>query len=281
MSNVSYAFARCLSKATTQDYFDLFCDSFGHNPKLTRSYLDWLYHENISGTVVGMDAFANGRLVAHYATIPRIYEHNGIRYKSLLSVNTATHPDHQRKGLFKELATATYKTAAEEGFAFVFGIANAQSTHGFIASLGFEFLGQVRLALLSGGWPTTASATKLVMDKQWLSWRLANPSATYFFTKTDKEKAKVYTKQNGVNFAIGEMKLDVAKNIFDRIPIRRSISGWLSMTPMSLSGRRSRILLPTRFQPSPWNMICLPLQTNLNPEVYANIAVNGLGMDTF
>ena len=43
--------------------------------------------------------------------------------------------------MFTILAERTYQYAAENGYRFVIGVANAQSTHGFIKNLDFKLIG--------------------------------------------------------------------------------------------------------------------------------------------
>src|SRR5215467_4083405 len=80
------------------------------------SYLQWLYRDNPCGHVVGFNAYAGDELAAHYATIPVEATLDGAPARGLLSLNTATHPTHQGKGLFTRLAERTYARASELGY---------------------------------------------------------------------------------------------------------------------------------------------------------------------
>ena len=125
-----------LSRASIEDYEGLFKDVYGPSKKLSVEYLRWLYQANPSGGAVGIDAYLDGEL-AHYVTVPRVYKRGNRSVRCLLSVNTATHPNHQRRGLFKSITMQTYELASSLGFEAVFGVANAQSIHAFTTSLGF------------------------------------------------------------------------------------------------------------------------------------------------
>lgn len=48
--------------------------------------------------------------------------------RTLLSLNTATYPKYQGKGLFTKLAEKTYEASVQQGFHSIHGVANANST---------------------------------------------------------------------------------------------------------------------------------------------------------
>ena len=110
-----YDYCECLTRATIDDYVQLFREVYPDSEKLSSEYIEWLYCENPDGRVVGVDAYSEGSLVAHYATVPRRYVFHDQEILGLLSVNTATHPNHRGKGLFKLTAGKTYDIAAIEG----------------------------------------------------------------------------------------------------------------------------------------------------------------------
>src|SRR6478609_3886385 len=99
----------------------LFRAAFPTAHHLDAGYLRWLYRDNPSGHVVGFDAFEGDVLAAHYACVPAEVRWKGNQVRALLSLNTATHPNFQGKGLFSQLATATFDHAAQSGFTLVYG----------------------------------------------------------------------------------------------------------------------------------------------------------------
>lgn len=130
-------------EAAYGDYVHLFSTCFPNATKYSRDYLDWLYRRNPDGPVIGFDAIDGGRLAAHYACIPTRVQIGNADVKALLSLNTATHPDFQGKGLFTKLAERTYAFAAEQEFDCVYGVANANSTPGFVRKLNFQLVKQL------------------------------------------------------------------------------------------------------------------------------------------
>ena len=273
----NYTFHGTLEKATIGDYLKLFQRSYGEDAKLTVDYLRWLYEDNPDGRAVGMDAFLDGELAAHYVTIPRTYRVDGTDMIGLLSVNTATHPEHQHRGLFKKLANATYDHGAAKGYNFVVGIANEQSVRGFTKNLEFERLGHVRLAFLHRPPPPHVSEPNLAVGGEWLRWRLSNPSATYFVTQAGGGREIISTRKGPATFLIGNVSLAQLSVASLELP-RRALISPAALTPM-FPAKGKMPLLPLRLQPSPWHVILRPLSGE-TAEMRA-VRFDGLAMDTF
>src|SRR5690349_12069268 len=136
-TELSFAPIRTDAAALAQ-YGALFQACFPMTDKFTPRYLQWLYVDNPDGKAVGYDAWDGERLAAHYVCIPARAWVEGAQVPVLLSLNTATHPDYQGKGLFTKLASMTFEAGAAQGFDGVYGVANANSTPGFVRKLGFQ-----------------------------------------------------------------------------------------------------------------------------------------------
>ena len=65
-------------------------------------------------------------------------------YRCLRAVDTATHPEHQGKGIFKKLTLQLIDEAAKQGYDFIFNTPNAQSTPGYL-KMGWKRWGKVPL----------------------------------------------------------------------------------------------------------------------------------------
>ena len=163
-------------------YEKLLTSVFGVAPKFEARSLEWLYRDNPQGQVVGFDAWSGDTLAAHYVTIPTTAEVEGQVRRGLLSLNTATHPDFQGRKLFTTLADRTYARAAGEGFSFVVGVANANSTPGFTRKLGFDLVEPLWAGVVLSP-PRRLGQAESVYRTEWspeaLAWRLANPVARY------------------------------------------------------------------------------------------------------
>lgn len=154
----------------------------GHSDKFSLEYLKWQYADNPLGSIVGFNAYWGDVLAAHYVTTPIYMNIAGQKTLGLLSLNTATHPDHRGKRLFTILAERTYQYAAENGYKFVIGVANAQSTHGFLKHLNFNLVGPLTFRIGTGTniFPKKDYTFTRCWDKETMDWRLENPSMEYF-----------------------------------------------------------------------------------------------------
>jgi hypothetical protein len=179
-------------RATTTDpvalqhYAQLFRACFPATTHLDVPYLHWLYAENPAGPVVGMDAWEADRLAAHYVCVPAHARLSGRDCRVLLSLNTATHPDFQGKGLFTRLADQTYAAGAQQGFDAVYGVANASSTPGFLKKLGFTLVSPLEARIGLGRIDRNEPAEQMrasTFHRRWdassLVWRCANPARPY------------------------------------------------------------------------------------------------------
>src|SRR5436190_18275870 len=117
--------------------------------KFTAEALAWRYRDNPTGPMIGADAWDGDRLAAHYAVCPLEATIDGAVVRGLLSLNTATHPDYQGHGLFTKLAETAYGLGAEAGYSFVIGIANSNSTPGFLRRLAFQDCGRLEAGVLA------------------------------------------------------------------------------------------------------------------------------------
>ncbi len=163
-------------------YAQLLSKVFGAAPKFTAQSVAWRYRDNPAGAVVGADAWAGETLAAHYVTCPLWAHVDGQRVHGLLSMNTATHPDFQGKGLFTRLAQATYEQGRSGGYGFVIGVANGNSTPGFLRRLAFQHVGSLRAGILPRA-PRRFTAAAVQYQADWspalIGWRLANPATRY------------------------------------------------------------------------------------------------------
>ena len=274
-----YVVRPCLEAASLHDYAELFSESFPNQSKLSIDYLQWLYCQNPSGAVVGMDAFFGGKLVAHYATVPMPYGLHNHDFSALLSLNTATHPRHQRKGLFKRLARATYEQAVSLKYDFVIGAANENSTHGFVNGLGFLHLGNISMSIWSDVSRPSIEMLARKCDAQWIRWRLERPNAQYTLHRIGSTEVCVQSKYRGLPLNLGRLSLQTldAANLSSLVRVHSRLPG---LTPLFISGAR-QVNLPRWLHPSPWNIIFLPLSPKAHGLMPGQMYYDGLAMDTF
>lgn len=264
--------ARTTPEALTA-YAGLLSEVFGAGPKFTAKALAWRYRDNPAGTVVGADAWAGEVLAAHYVTCPLAATVEGQPLRGLVSLNTATHPDFQGQGLFTRLARDTYDQGAAQGYDFVIGVANAQSTPGFLGRLGFQHVGRLEAGLLART-PRRFSPVATQFSGAWdaatLAWRLANPAAAYRTVRRG-ELTAVYADTHipGVRCA-GFVETEAQGAGRAAAP---GLTLFLGLDPRIALGRLGFISLPDRFRPSPLNLIYRPLSARaprgLDPQATA------------
>ena len=116
---------------------------------VTRKRIDlqswkWLFHDNPAGEGHIWLADHKGRIIGQYAIIPmRIYIHNEPVY-AMQSLDTMTHPDYRKKGIFITLARIAYEYAEPRGFDLVYGFPNNVSLQGFLKHLDFFVLDNLK-----------------------------------------------------------------------------------------------------------------------------------------
>ena len=88
---------------------------------------------NPTGTLAALRLFMRWRFVA------------GARsYEAVRAVDTATHPDFQRRGLFRRLTLELVRRVEKEGISFVFNTPNAKSRPGYL-TMGWQDVGRLPL----------------------------------------------------------------------------------------------------------------------------------------
>lgn len=255
--------------AHIRSYAKLLSSVFTGTHKYTPEFLNWQYLLNPDGKVLGFDAWKNDALAAHYVTIPLTASVNNKTVRGLLSLNTATRPEHQGKKLFTRLAEQTYRLAGDEGYQFVIGVANANSTPGFINKLGFSLIAPLDVKLGLGYFKTRESLHQSgfhpKMDAEKLAWRVACPGNRY--TKSSNDGRHYVFSPTGI--AGIQAQMGVFSNAPDLdLPERRSLQPlklWIGHDPLN-NQKNKYVTLPDRFKPSPLNLIYLPLNGSDIPD---------------
>jgi GNAT superfamily N-acetyltransferase len=115
---------------------ELFEACFGTS--LSTEYFAWKYQENPAGEVSGFVADAGERLAAFYGVIPEPWTVGGTNTTIFQSMDTMTHPEFRRRGLFARLADLTYEDVRRRtGDCNMVGIPGPTSLPGFTGKLGW------------------------------------------------------------------------------------------------------------------------------------------------
>lgn len=270
--------------AALAQYGALFAACFPGTSKYTPEYLKWQYADNPDGKAVGFDAWDGDRLAAHYVCVPARAHVAGKQVLVLLSLNTATHPDYQGKGLFTKLAAMTYDAGAEQGYDAVYGVANANSTPGFIRKLGFQLVRPLEARVGVGGLGTrAANGRQPEFERVWtqdsLAWRCACPhnrvrarqdGSVWRFDAAALDGARVY----------GEVAADVQS-------LPRHSGGWaplrlyLGLVPDHERSFGMYASIPQKLRPSPLNLIYRSLSGRAAQLDPSNIRFTFLDFDAY
>jgi hypothetical protein len=203
--------------------------------------------------------------------------------KGLLSLNTATDPDYQGRGLFTALAEASYAQGLAAGYEFVIGVANANSTPGFLRRLAFQKVGQLEAGVLPRPprrFEDEAQAVQFRGDwrDELLAWRLANPAGRYVAARHG-ELTGIWAPThlplvNCGAFLPGGSELP----LLARGPLGATL--FIGLEPR---WRRGGFLpIPARLRPSPLNLIWRPLSARVPRELMADAAaLNFLDFDPY
>jgi GNAT superfamily N-acetyltransferase len=240
-----------------EKYAALLSNVFKNSSLYTPQYITWQYGQNPEGGAVGFDAWFDDELAGHYATIPVSALYNGRKVRGLLSLNTATHPNHQGKGLFTKLANHTYELAQANGYEFVIGVANANSTPGFVKKLNFTLVTPLQTLVGLGKVSTPRNQSNFRIDRSsaFLDWRLARPGGSYKL-RAQQEACAIYAPTHLpfvmaqiTNYESGNYKQHGLKKL-----------GLLHATlwiGCNTSVKKSGIFtpIPDRFKSSPLNLI--------------------------
>ena len=275
--------------ATTPHALDaiagLLREVFPNAPHLDARYLRWLYADNPAGAVIGLDAWQDERLVAHYAVIPFAARLDGAPARAALSLNTAVHPAHRGRHLFTQLAGGTCELARAAGVQHVVGVANAQSTPGFVGPLGFTDLGPLDAWLL---WSRPAlreaspASWQRVWDHESLAWRLRDSPRPYTLEAWGDTRAVLApTGRAGISAvlqleresSLAGMGLAPAAGPWLRLWLGRS----RRVSCPSLGG----MTLPPMLRPSPLTLIFRALDAGQSPPDPGAVEFAALDFDAY
>ncbi len=107
--------------------------------KVGTEYFEWKYKNNPSGSVIAFEAVHNNIIAGFYGVIPEVYIVGGKEVLVYQSMDTMTHPDFQKKGLFTTLARKTYNYLQEiNEQVYITGIPGSNSFHGFVNKLNWK-----------------------------------------------------------------------------------------------------------------------------------------------
>lgn len=196
-----------ISEKNFSSFLKIFEATF--NKSADESYFKKKFETDFSGSkYTGFIAFDNQshEAAAFYGVFPMTINYQGNKIRIAQSGDTATHPNHRKKGLFSILHEQTILLCEKENIDFVYGFPNKNSYPGFI-----KF-----------GWTHKVNSINYSRINKVLflvkALRKLSPS---FFTKYQKKQIEKYT------VSVAEIKqLDFSHSLVsicnDKIPVTRS-----------------------------------------------------------
>ena len=268
-------------------YCTLFAECFPKTKRYTFAYLKWMYEHNPEGPAFGFDAYDGEILAAHYVCLPGVARVNGLQINVLLSLNTATKPEYQGKGLFTKLAQMTYQRAANEGFDCIYGVANANSTPGFIRKLGFQLVRPLEARVGFGSIDYVDNlkyepSFERIWSQAAIEWRCSSPYNPI------RAKQKSTTGQFYANAmwpflsAYGEISLpNLSLANLDKGGPRSPARLFIGILPVERVSYRNYFSVPERLRPSPLNLIYRSLKSAPDQIDPYNIKFSFLDFDAY
>ncbi|HKY48011.1 MAG TPA: GNAT family N-acetyltransferase, partial [Acidimicrobiia bacterium] len=110
----------------------------------TPEFWHWKHFENPFGPSLLLVARMKGQIAGIRAYLRWRFRFPGGELKALRAVDTATHPDHLREGIFRSLTIEANRRAEEEGIDLIFNTPNEKSRPGYLA-MGWKIVGKPRV----------------------------------------------------------------------------------------------------------------------------------------
>jgi GNAT superfamily N-acetyltransferase len=104
----------------------------------TEAFWRWKHLDNPFGPSKVILAEEKGQLIGLRAFMQWTYRIEGKTYHGLRAVDTATHPQHQGKGIFKKLTLSLIDSCKADGDHFIFNTPNEKSKPGYLKMGWFE-----------------------------------------------------------------------------------------------------------------------------------------------
>lgn len=134
-------FARRYKTGEEAHILELFNFMFKESRSLDHWY--WKFRDNPAGSAIIYVAEADGKIVGHYGIVPLRIKVGEEYITGAQSMDTMTHPDYRRQGIFVKLANETYRAAEESGIYVTYGFPSKASYPVYVRELGRVDLGLV------------------------------------------------------------------------------------------------------------------------------------------
>ncbi|MFN4762586.1 GNAT family N-acetyltransferase [Gillisia sp. Q332] len=164
--------------------------------KKTESVWRYKHVDNPFGKSLVLVAVENGSIIGVRALMRWKWQLGKDVFSTFRAVDTATHPDHQGKGIFKKLTLRAIEIAKENGDSFIFNTPNTQSLSGYL-KMGWEEVDKLKIRA------KLANPLNWVGNKRYRHYEINNNSS-------DVQITKLISKYNDLKS--GENKLFTLKS---------------------------------------------------------------------
>lgn len=110
------------------------------------AFYRWKHHDNPFGRSPAWVAVDGDRIVGLRVWLRWRFVAEGRRLEAVRAVDTATHPDHQGRGIFRRLTTGSLEVLRDQGVEFVFNTPNDNSRPGYL-KMGWQEVGKLPVAV--------------------------------------------------------------------------------------------------------------------------------------
>ena len=136
---------RPATDADTTDILDVMRAALGETPLLKRTagLFEWKHANNPFGRSIVLVAEVGGRLIGVRSFMRwELESPEGALYRCVRPVDTATHPEFARKGIFRRLTESALDVARDDGVDLVFNTPNPKSFAGYV-KMGWTEVGWI------------------------------------------------------------------------------------------------------------------------------------------
>ncbi len=141
--------SRVMEKSDVEEVLDLLRAALGEPPLLARTpqLLAWKHYDNPFGESIALVATADSRIVGLRSFMRwQLRTPSGGLVSCVRAVDTATHPEFHRRGIFRRLTEEAIELATADGVDLVFNTPNAKSGSGY-TSMGWIEVGRIGVLL--------------------------------------------------------------------------------------------------------------------------------------
>jgi GNAT superfamily N-acetyltransferase len=158
--------------------------------KKSTTVWNFKHEENPFGESYVLLAFEGDLLIGVRALMQWRWQIGTTLWTAYRAVDTATHPDHQGKGIFKKLTLQALDEVAQQGDSFVFNTPNNQSRPGYL-KMGWQIVDAIPIAVI----PTLAYVFHFLFSKKKI---LSNSISTSRLEEICNHHNHVLSKKNSI-----------------------------------------------------------------------------------